>query len=145
MSRSLPRNNRRAIYPPSQNILNDFMDNIFSSQNRSTAKYIPVDIINEEKTIYIYAQIAGTSKEKINLDFYNNQITISANKIKEYENTPEINEIEYGLFERVITLPICITRKETVNVSYVNGILKIKIDKLIEEENKFSVSLEQAE
>ena len=101
---------------------------------------IAVDIVNEEKTIYIYAELPGISKENIEVDFYNNKLTISAEKVKVYEN-PGISEIYYGNLERTLTLPICVTRKDAVSVCYNNGILKIKINKLVEEENHFSVRL----
>ena len=101
---------------------------------------IAVDIVNEEKTIYIYAELPGISKEIIEVDFYNNKLTISAEKVKVYEN-PGISEIYYGNLERTLTLPICVTRKDAVSVCYNNGILKIKINKLVEEENHFSVRL----
>jgi HSP20 family protein len=103
-----------------------------------TLPKIPVDIVNEEKTIYIYAELPGINKENIEVDFFNNKLTISAEKVKTYE-TPGISEIYYGNLERTLSLPICVTRKETVSVCYNNGILKIKIDKLIEEENRFSI------
>jgi HSP20 family protein len=99
---------------------------------------IPVDIVNEEKTIYIYAELPGINKENIEVDFYNNKLTVSAEKVKAYE-TPGISEIYYGNLERTLTLPICVTVKEAVSVSYNNGILKIKINKLLEEENRFSL------
>jgi len=98
----------------------------------------PVDIVNEEKTLYIYAEIPGVNKENIDIDFYNNKLTISIEKIRPYDN-PEVTEIKFGKSERSLTLPICVTRKDAVCSNYNNGILKIKINKLIEEENKFSV------
>ncbi len=107
---------------------------------RTLANRIPIDIINEEKTIFIYAEIPGVTKENINVDFYNNKMTINAEKVRTYHNG-EIAEIKFGKFERAITLPICVTKRETVAVSYENGILKIKITKLFEEENKFSLGV----
>jgi HSP20 family protein len=110
-------------------------------QNRSGINF-PIDIINEEKTIYIYAEIPGASKETIDIDFFNNRLTISADKNKTYDAVPESSELKYGKYDRTIMLPICITKKEAVSVSFKDGILKLKINKLIEEENKFSVRLE---
>jgi len=111
---------------------------------RSSNINTTVDIVNEERYIYVYVEIPGVNKEDISLDFYNNQITICADKNRNY-NSPEVSEIKYGRIERTITLPICVTRKETVNVVYKNGILRIKINKFIEEENKFSVRLDDGE
>jgi HSP20 family protein len=101
----------------------------------------PVDIIEDEKTIYVYAEIPGVNKESIKVDFYNNTLTLEIDKISPY-NTVSETEIKYGKFNRSVILPVCVTRKETVSVTYNNGILKIKINKLVEEENKFSVSIQ---
>lgn len=125
------------------NILNfasNNIDSVLTSQasHRSTDKKIPVDIVNEEKTIYIYAEIPGVNKENIDVDVFNNNITITAQKSKPYEN-PELCEIKSGNYERTLVIPICVTRKETVNVTYNNGVLKIKINKLLEEENAFKI------
>jgi HSP20 family protein len=136
-----------------QELINEFVDmlgpgfrnvlggttRVLNGVNRQSAK-IPVDIVNEEKIIYIYAELPGVTKETIDVDFYNNKLTISAEKNRSYEN-PEMSEIKFGRYERTLTLPICVTRKDAVIVCYNNGILKIKINKLVEEENKFSVKI----
>jgi HSP20 family protein len=109
-----------------------------SSTTRTIATKIPVDIVNEEKILFIYAEIPGVNKETIDIDFYNNKLTITAEKIRPHDSS-EISEIKFGKFERSLTLPICITKKEAVSVTMNNGILKIKINKLLEEENKFSM------
>lgn len=127
-------------------LLRSFLTNIgttntFQTQNRSGIKF-PIDIINEEKTIYIYAEMPGALKETIYVDFFNNNLTITADKHKTYDAVPETSELKYGKYDRSITLPICITKKEAVSISFKDGILKLKINKLVEEENKFSVRLE---
>lgn len=106
--------------------------------NRQQINKILVDIVQEEKIIYIYAEIPGVNKEDIDVDFYNNKLTITVERTRVY-NEPNVSEIRYGRYERTLTLPICVTKREAVNVSYANGILKIKINKLLEEENKFSI------
>jgi HSP20 family protein len=112
-----------------------------SNLNSVRSKFkIPVDIVSDEKTIYIYGELPGIDKKDLVLDVYNNKITIQCKKNRSY-GTPEKSEINYGEFETVIILPICVTKKETVTPTYENGVLKIKIDKLIEEQNKFSVKL----
>jgi HSP20 family protein len=116
-------------------------NNPVQSSRSSNVLRFPIDIINEEKTIYIYAELPGVSKSDVEVDFFNNKLTISFEKIRSYD-VPQTSEIKYGKFVRTLTLPICITRKETVTVCYKDGILKIKIDKLVEEENKFSVKVD---
>lgn len=106
---------------------------LFTASNK-----IPVDIVNEEKTIYIYAELPGVQKENVTVDVYNNKLTITAEKLRTYD-APGTSEIKFGKLERVLTLPICVTRQETMTVNLNNGVLKIKINKLVEEENRFSV------
>ena len=141
---SRERNNNFAnefaqIFGPS---LTDMLSSVSTGSTRSNSRNnnykIPVDIVNHPNYLYLYIEIPGVSKENIDVDFYNNKLTVSIDKIRTYEE-PEVSEIKYGKFERVFTLPICVTKKETVTVSYVNGVLKIKIDKAVEEENKFSL------
>lgn len=116
-------------------------NNNFQVPNRVGLKF-PIDMINEEKTIYVYAEIPGALKESIDVDFFNNKLTITAEKNKTYDTNPDVAEMKFGKYERTIILPVCITKKEAVSVSLKDGILKVKINKLVEEENKFSVRLE---
>jgi HSP20 family molecular chaperone IbpA len=116
----------------------DILGNGTNRMINRNANKIVVDIVNDEKTIYIYAEIPGASKESIDVDFFNNKMTITVEKVRPYDE-PEVSEIKFGKFERVLTLPICVTRKDAVSVSFINGILRIKINKLVEEENKFSI------
>jgi len=128
------------LTPGFRNVLGGGTSRNFNSVNNRPQQSgkIHIDIVNEEKTIYVYAEIPGVYKENIDIDFYNNKLSISADKSRPYD-TPEMSEIKFGKCERTLTLPICVTRKDAVSVTYNNGILKIKINKLIEEENKFSV------
>jgi HSP20 family protein len=103
-----------------------------------------IDVVNENDVMYIYAELPGVNKENIEIDFYNNKLTIGAEKSRPYED-PDMGEISYGRLERTITLPICVTKKDTVSVTTRNGILRIRINKLIEEENKFSVRIGEDE
>lgn len=101
---------------------------------------IPIDMVEEEKTIHIYAEIPGVTKENIKIDCYNNKMTISAEKVRAYES-PSPSELKYGRLHREITLPICVTKPDTVAVNYDNGVLRIRINKFVEEENRFSIQL----
>ena len=138
------RNNNLAnefaqIFGPS---LTDMLSSVSTGSTRSNSRNnnykIHVDIVNHPNYLDLYIEIPGVSKENIDVDFYNNKLTVSIDKIRSYEE-PEVSEIKYGKFERVFTLPICVTKKDSVTVSYVNGVLKIKINKAVEEENKFSL------
>jgi len=109
-----------------------------SSAHSSLTRHtnIPIDMIVEEKIITVYAETPCVSAENIDIDFFNNKLTLTIQKNRLYD--PTTSEIKYGNFERTITLPISITKKETVSVSYEDGLLKIVINKANEEENRFS-------
>lgn len=110
-------------------------------QNRQIHDF-PVDILDEEKFIRIYAELPGVNKEDITVNVYNNQLTIIAEKNCPYEN-PSTREIKYGRKRRVINLPICVTQRETVSTILRNGILRVTINKQIEERNRFSVDINE--
>ena len=105
----------------------------------NVARRFPIDVVNTENKMDIYAEIPGVKKDRIIVDFYNNRLTISRDKERPYSD-PDTSEIYYGNITRVVILPICVTKKEAVEISYKDGILHISINKLLEEENKFSVS-----
>ena len=100
----------------------------------------PVDIINDETNIIVYVDIPGIATEDLQIDFLNNKVEISGERIKPY-NTHISKEIIYGSFNRKIILPISVTNSNSVNVTAKDGVLKIVINKEIEERNRFSVSI----
>lgn len=102
---------------------------------------IPIDIANDTTKMTIYAQVPFVRKEDIDIDILNNKLTLTIER-KSPEETLSVREIKYGKFQRVLTLPLCITRKETVETLLENGILKIVINKYIEESNRFKVSID---
>lgn len=123
--------------------LSTSLNNLFGYRHRNSHR-IPVDVVNTDSTIYIYAQVPGVKKEDFNIDFFNNELTVRVEKHRNYTQ-PEVAEIFYGVMERKITLPICVTKKDTVRTQYKNGILEIRVNKLVEEENKFSVNIDESE
>tara|TARA_B100000902_G_C27203883_1_gene860528 strand:- start:680 stop:1117 length:438 start_codon:yes stop_codon:yes gene_type:complete len=101
-----------------------------------------VDIVENDKTVLIYVNIPGISSDNIDLDFFNNYVTIKGNR-----KQPNIEngifrkkEISYGKCERKIMLPISVTNQESVKVTIQHGVLIININKETEGQNKFSVS-----
>lgn len=99
-------------------------------------------MVVDEKKVTIYADLPGVARDNIEIDVFNDKLTIIASRSKEYTPGPRnACEIPEGKFERVINLGFCITKKETVNTLLRNGLLKIEINKLVEEQNRFSVSV----
>jgi HSP20 family molecular chaperone IbpA len=107
---------------------------------------LAVDMNNEsDNDIIIYVEAPNVVKESINIDVFNNQLTVSVEKISPHTGPDSsfiaLREIKYGKFERKITLPICVTSRETISVSYKDGLIRIRINKRIEEENKFNIGV----
>lgn len=123
----------------SNNDLQGAVQEILSSS--ATGVIIPVDVIDTKNNLYIYVDIPGVIASSINIDFYNNNISICGEKIKKYNEVPFKKEIVYGKFNRKISLPISVTSQKNVTVSYTNGVLLITIDKQKESQNKFSINV----
>lgn len=119
-----------------QNIINN------RAGPRTDGKWSPcIDIVDTKDNLYVHIDIPGVTESSICIDFFNNKLSVSGDKIKTY-NTPAIkNEIIYGKFTRCITLPMSVTRKDNVTVKYNNGVLTLIVDKQKEEQNKFSLSI----
>lgn len=123
----------------SNNDLQGAVQEILSSS--ATGVNIPVDVIDTKNNLYIYADIPGVIASSINIDFYNNNISICGERKKKYNEIPFKKEIVYGNFNRKISLPISVTNQKNVTVSYINGVLLITIDKQKESQNKFRINV----
>lgn len=110
-----------------------------SAPRRSNSKP-SFNIKDEEKSIVMYVDMSGIPREQITIEFDNNKIKIQGEKVNPLPEG-DYNEIYYGIVERIITLPICVTQRETATLSYENGILKIVLDKTKEEKNRFRINL----
>lgn len=103
----------------------------------------PVDIIDTQNNIYVYMELPGINENSISIDFFNNKLAISGEKIKKHSTHIYKHEIVYGKFNRELTLPINVTNQKNVTINYENGILTLTIDKKKEEQNKFSMNLKE--
>jgi HSP20 family molecular chaperone IbpA len=100
-----------------------------------------IDMVDDVNKLYLYVDIPGFV-ENISVDFFNNNLSISGEKIKKYSGTAIKNEIVYGTFKRNVILPITITDRKNVNVEYKSGVVVISIDKQKEEKNKFNITVD---
>jgi len=129
------------------NIQNDgdllgVIQDVMNSNGVRDSRWNPhIDIIDTQNNLYVYAEIPGVSESSISVDFFNNKVSISGEKIKRYSNPAIKHEITYGKFVRCITLPISVTNQGNVIVKYTNGVLVLSIDKKKEEQNKFSIGI----
>ena len=106
-----------------------------------------VDIIDTKNNIYVYVELPGIHENSISIDFFNNKLSISGEKIKKHTTHSYTKlckqEIVYGKFNRELTLPINVTNQKNVTINYENGILTLSIDKKKEEQNRFSMNLKE--
>jgi HSP20 family protein len=91
-----------------------------------------VDISEDEKNIFINAEIPGVKKEEIKISLQDNILTISGEKKSSTEEKKDKNyyrsERVFGLFTRSFTLPEEIN-PDKVEAKFEEGILKITIEK----------------
>jgi HSP20 family protein len=88
-------------------------------------------VYETDKEIIVLIEIAGVNKEDIQIFIKGNLVTVRGTR-----REPDINrkeayhqmEINYGTFERVISLPV-VVREEDAKASFQNGILKIVFPK----------------
>jgi HSP20 family protein len=91
-----------------------------------------MDIYETPDEIIIMGEIAGVTKEDLELEISSKAVRIQGNRvpITRIENaTYRLAEIQYGKFERILYLPAPID-PEVVSASYSNGFLQIRLAKL---------------
>lgn len=104
-----------------------------------------IDIVETKNNLYVYVELPGVSESSIDIDFYNNKVVISGEKLKRYTEIPVKKEIVYGKFHRKIILPISVTNQENVMVRYKNGVLVLTVDKQREEQHRFRIGVSSRE
>jgi HSP20 family protein len=91
-----------------------------------------IDISEDEKNIYVEAEVPGIRKEDMKISIQDNILTISGEKKHKEEENKDKNyyrsERCYGSFQRSFTLPADINRDKT-EAKFEDGILKINIEK----------------
>jgi HSP20 family protein len=111
-------------------LINDFEKGV----NFDYGKYSPrVDITEDEKNVYIYADAPGMSKEEIRIFIdEENNLHIKGDKKKEKKNENQVflrTERVFGSFERIISLHDTLL-KENISAKYDNGVLEISLPKV---------------
>ena len=99
-----------------------------------------VDVHEDEKAVYVKAEIPGLEEKDLNVTLKDNMLTISGEKKSEKtEGEKGKNywycERSFGSFSRTIALPDAI-KHDDVKASYKNGVLEIEIPKAEEAQPK---------
>jgi HSP20 family protein len=99
-----------------------------------TAGWQPaVDIYEAERSIYVYAELAGVTNESLRVTVDGQQLRISGvRQLPPHQSIACIHqlEIELGEFQRTLTLPSTV-EIEGVESTYTNGILMVTLPKRI--------------
>jgi HSP20 family protein len=112
--------------------LNERIHRFFNDFPSNDFNYFPhIDITDDEKNIYVEAEIPGVKKEDVKVTLQDNILTITGEKKKKSEEKEKNifrSERSYGSFTRSFTLPDEIN-PDTVEAKFDNGILNIQIAK----------------
>lgn len=93
----------------------------------------PVDIYEAERSIYVYAELAGVTNDSLRVTVDGQQLRISGvRQLPPHQSIACIHqlEIELGEFQRTLTLPSTV-EIEGVESTYTNGILMVTLPKRI--------------
>jgi HSP20 family protein len=133
-------------FPNTTSSLTDLIDNLFetsffSRSNRELAesRWPEVDIIEDENTYRIRADMPGLDKSDIAVTVENGVLSISGEKREERRDQKDgqysYYERSYGKFRRAFNLPEHID-SEHIEASYKNGVLELKLNKTEEAKAK---------
>lgn len=103
---------------------------MFTSSERTWCP--PMDIYETVDEIIILAEIAGVSKEDLEVEINSKAVKIHGNRSPVHHlanSTYRLAEIQYGKFERILFLPTAIDT-EMVSASFLNGLLQIHLAKI---------------
>jgi HSP20 family protein len=98
----------------------------------------PVDVYEDEHTLFLKLEIPGVNEEDINVNLENDTLTIQGErKFEKEEKEENFHRIErrYGSFTRTFKLPNTVDT-EKVEATYDKGILKIALAKRAEAKPK---------
>jgi len=94
-----------------------------------------VDIYEKDNKLIIEAEIPGAKKEDVEVKIKDNAVVIKGKIQREEEEKDKTyyrTERFYGIFERIIPLPVEV-KVEEAKATFENGVLKIEIPKVSEE------------
>ncbi len=98
----------------------------------SLSRFSPTVEVTEDNESYLLKfDLPGVSKEEIQIEAHNDQLTVKAER-KEEKSTTErkkhIMEVAYGTYSRTFTLPTAIN-ESSIEAKFENGVLKVKVPK----------------
>ncbi|NTU54546.1 MAG: Hsp20/alpha crystallin family protein [Chlorobiaceae bacterium] len=121
-----------------EDVFNERLTPFISSMGSMIAPTFKVDISEDEKAIFLSADIPGVKKEDVKVTMEDNVISICAERTQEEdEKNKNYHRVErsWGSLSRSFTLGDNVD-SENIKASYDNGVLKIVVAKKEPEEKK---------
>lgn len=124
--------------------MNEFVSDIDKGINIEFGSYAPrVDIIEDEKNIYIQAELAGVPKEEVKVSVNDdNVLSIKGNKKRSFNENEKLedktyirSERNFGEFSRAFLLPDNV-KKDSIQAKFENGVLFLNLEKIEPEKPK---------
>ena len=130
---------RKEISVPDVRTLRNSMDRLFddffslSPMEFFDSEWLPaVDMYDDEKNIYIKADVAGIDEKDLNVSIQDSIMTISGQRSEEKKETRNrgcvISERRMGSFSRSISIPDNV-KHENIKAELKNGVLNITLPK----------------
>jgi HSP20 family protein len=97
---------------------------------RSVAWNPPVDVVEENETIFVKVEVPGVDEKDIRVMFEDGVLTVSGERQFEKKDDRNYHRIEraYGSFTRTFSLPRSVDGTQ-IQAAYRNGVLEIEIPK----------------
>jgi HSP20 family protein len=133
--------NPRELEDNFSGILNNYAVDDSKSFNSFNPK---IDISEDEKNIYLEAELPGVKKENMKIKLEDNKLTISgekknvndSDKGKRFFNRERL----FGTFEKVFTIQADI-KQDNIRAEFENGVLSVTIEKLIPEKKEMTIEI----
>lgn len=128
----------KTLHSDINRVFGDFFNDNYDSSNMA------VDVIEKEKELVINAEIPGVSKDKVDVSFDKNIITIKAEKQVQHKEDKDnflLRETFIGNYQRSFSLPKNVDI-DHAKAKFKDGLLTIAIPKIAEkkvEQKKISV------
>ena len=125
--------------------LSGILNNYAVDDSKSFNSFNPkIDISEDEKNIYLEAELPGVKKENMKIKLEDNKLTISgekknvndSDKGKRFFNRERL----FGTFEKVFTIQADI-KQDNIRAEFENGILSVTIEKLIPEKKEMTIEI----
>jgi len=125
----------KPIKPMLFNEIDSLFDSIssdFPSFFEGNSSWMPrFEVLNSGRAYSIRADLPGMIKKDINIEVVNNTLTISGERINDYNDNDQYNysEMNYGKFSRSFNLPED-ARENKIQASMKDGVLALQIPRV---------------